>query len=353
MNAHGIADIATHAATEPRADTNARAEEKPLLAIRDLRTCFHTSGGVVRAVDGVTLDVFPGECLGVVGESGSGKSVTFSSVMGLVKAPGRIETGSITFAGRELVGMTPKEMRRLRGKEIAMTMQDALAALNPALTVGEQIMEVLHAHDDTLAAGGRSRKSEARRRAIELMQLVGIPSASTRINDYPHQFSGGMRQRIMIAIALACKPRLLIADEPTTALDVTIQAQVLALIANLRKRLGMSVVLITHDLGVVLEHCDRVAVMYAGQIVETGTARQVIRDPRHPYTRGLLGSIPRLSDLGAKIRPIEGQVPDLINLGATCRFYSRCAQRTDACRTLIDMRSLDGGRQVRCILAEE
>ncbi|NML30555.1 ABC transporter ATP-binding protein [Paraburkholderia antibiotica] len=334
-------------AAQPRADPQA------LLRIRGLRTCFDTANGVVRAVDGVDLDVFPGECLGVVGESGSGKSVTFASVIGLVRSPGRIEAGSVEFGGRNLVGMERKELRRLRGKEIAMTMQDALAALNPALTVGEQLTEVLYAHDDTLPARGRARKTDANRKAIELMQMVGIPSAPTRLRDYPHQFSGGMRQRIMIAIALACRPRLLIADEPTTALDVTIQAQVLELIASLRKQLGMSVVLITHDLGVVVEQCDRVAVMYAGQIVETGTARQVIGNPRHPYTRGLLESIPRLSDPHAKIRPIEGQVPDLVDLPDVCRFYTRCPQRTERCRTSIDMHTLGDGRRVRCILAQE
>ncbi|SMG53159.1 peptide/nickel transport system ATP-binding protein/oligopeptide transport system ATP-binding protein/dipeptide transport system ATP-binding protein [Paraburkholderia susongensis] len=353
MNAPGALTMMNEMPAEAGTNPNAPAREKALLSIRGLRTCFDTSDGLVRAVDGVDLDVFPGECLGVVGESGSGKSVTFASVMGLVRAPGRIESGSIEFAGRELVGMSLKAMRRLRGKEIAMTMQDALAALNPALSVGEQLTEVLYAHDGALAAHGRSRKTEAHRKAVELMQMVGIPSAHERLRDYPHQFSGGMRQRIMIAIALACSPRLLIADEPTTALDVTIQAQVLELIASLRKRLGMSVVLITHDLGVVVEQCDRVAVMYAGQIVETGTARQVIGDPRHPYTRGLLDSIPRLSNLRARVRAIEGQVPDLVNLPDVCRFYSRCPQRTDACRTLIDMRSLSQGRQVRCILAEE
>ena len=330
-----------------------RTDERALLRIRGLRTCFDTAGGVVRAVDGVDLDVFPGECLGVVGESGSGKSVTFASVIGLVRSPGRIEAGSVEFDGQDLVGMSRKEIRRLRGKEIAMTMQDALAALNPALTVGEQLTEVLYAHDDALPTRSRARKAEAHRKAVELMQMVGIPSAQTRLRDYPHQFSGGMRQRIMIAIALACRPRLLIADEPTTALDVTVQAQVLELIASLRKRLGMSVVLITHDLGIVIEQCDRVAVMYAGQIVETGTAQQVIGDPRHPYTRGLLESIPRLSEPYAKIRPIEGQVPDLVNLPDVCRFYTRCPRRTESCRTLIDMHPLGGGRQVRCILAQE
>ncbi|MCL4747603.1 MAG: ABC transporter ATP-binding protein [Burkholderiaceae bacterium] len=324
----------------------------PLLAVRDLRTCFRTRSGVVAAVDGVTLELAKGECLGVVGESGSGKSVTFASVMGLVRRPGWIDRGSIEFDGRELVGLGEDAYRRIRGREMAMTMQDALTALNPALTVAEQIIEVLLAHDGTLPARGRARAAAARDKAISLVELVGIPAAASRLRDYPHQFSGGMRQRIMIAIALACSPRLLIADEPTTALDVTIQAQVLELIADIRARLGMSVVLITHDLGVVAEYCERVAVMYAGQVVESGPTREVIDDPRHPYTRGLLASIPRLSDLERRIHPIEGQVPSLIDMPAQCRFYSRCEQRGDACRQPVAMRRVSQAREVRCVLEQ-
>lgn len=325
---------------------------QPVLSVRDLRTCFKTSHGIVRAVSGVSLDVYPGECLGIVGESGSGKSVTFASVMGLVKKPGWIEDGQILYHGRDLVQADDQEMRALRGRDIAMTMQDALTALNPALTVGEQILEVLHAHADDLPRG-RAGRIEAKRRAVEMLELVGIPSPADRLKEYPHQFSGGMRQRIMIAIALACRPRLLIADEPTTALDVTIQAQVLELIADIRARLGMSVVLITHDLGVVAEHCDRVVVMYAGQVVETGPTREVIRAPKHPYTEGLLASIPRLSDLSLPIRPIQGQVPELIDLPPECRFIGRCPKRTPECRRGIDMRPAGPGRAARCILAGE
>ena len=324
----------------------------PLLAVRDLRTCFRTRAGVVAAVDGVGLDVAPGECLGVVGESGSGKSVTFASVMGLVRHPGWIERGSIRFDGRELVGLPEASYRELRGGAIAMTMQDALTALNPALTVGEQIAEVLVAHDRTLPKGRRTRAAAVRDRSIEMMRLVGIPAAEGRLADYPHQFSGGMRQRIMIAIALACRPRLLIADEPTTALDVTIQAQVLELIADMRARLGMSVVLITHDLGVVAEYCERVAVMYAGQVVEVGPTREVIDDPRHPYTRGLLDSIPRLAQPDRRIRPIDGQVPSLVDLPPQCRFLARCEHRRDACRAPIDMRRVSAAREVRCVLQQ-
>ncbi len=328
------------------------AAQAPILAIRDLRTCFRTAQGLVTAVDGVSLDVYPGESLGVVGESGSGKSVTFASVMGLIRRPGWIEGGSIRYRDEELTRLAPAKLRALRGRDIAMTMQDALTALNPALTVGEQIEEVLRAHDDTLPRGRAGRRA-ARERALEMLKLVGIPSPESRLKEYPHQFSGGMRQRIMIAIALACRPRLLIADEPTTALDVTIQAQVLDLIADIRARLGMSLVLITHDLGVVAEHCDRVVVMYAGQIVEYGPTRQVIDEPRHPYTQGLLQSIPRLSRLGETIRPIQGQVPELVDLPPFCRFHNRCPYRRDACLVPVPMHELPGGRGARCIRIEE
>lgn len=325
----------------------------PVLEIENLKTCFDTRDGMVTAVDGVSLKVNKGECLGIVGESGSGKSVTFGSVMGLVKKPGFIAEGSIRFNGRELVGLEDKTYRHLRGKEIAMTMQDALTALNPAYTVSDQIIEVLIAHDDDLSGSSRAKKKQARLKAIEMMRLVGIPAAETRLDDYPHQFSGGMRQRIMIAIALSCMPTLLIADEPTTALDVTIQAQVLELIADIQSKMGMSVVLITHDLGVVAEYCDRVMVMYAGQIVESGPTRAIIDNPQHPYTQGLLNSIPRLSDLNYKITPIEGSVPDLIGLAPQCRFMGRCVKATDTCKSLVQMRDNGAGRQVRCINAED
>jgi oligopeptide/dipeptide ABC transporter ATP-binding protein len=320
----------------------------PLLRVQGLKTYFRTRQGLVKAVDGVDLDVYPGECLGLVGESGSGKSVALASVIGLVRNPGWIEGGTIQFAGRELTRLDEQAMRELRGKEIALIMQDALTALNPAFTVANQIIEVLAAHGE--ARDARRSKQALRAQAAEIMRLVGIPAAESRLDDYPHQFSGGMRQRIMIAIALACRPKLLIADEPTTALDVTIQAQVLELIAELRVRLGMSVVLITHDLGVVAEYCDRVAVMYAGQVVETGPTREVIADPKHPYTQGLLRSIPRLEHLDQAIEPIEGQVPELVDLPDECRFYGRCRHRQERCRTSIAMRTLPGTRQTRCIL---
>lgn len=322
----------------------------PVLEIENLKTCFDTREGMVTAVDGVSLAVNKGECLGIVGESGSGKSVTFASVMGLVKSPGFIADGAIRFEGRDLVGLDPREYRKLRGKEIAMTMQDALTALNPAYTVSNQIIEVLMEHDETLTGSKRARHRQAREKAIEMMNLVGIPAAESRLDEYPHQFSGGMRQRIMIAIALACTPTLLIADEPTTALDVTIQAQVLELIADIQEKLGMSVVLITHDLGVVAEYCDRVIVMYAGQVVESGPTQDVIEDPQHPYTQGLLNSIPRLSDLHRRIVPIKGSMPDLVQMAPQCRFLERCTQSTKACSDLVHMRDIGNGRSVRCIL---
>ena len=320
-----------------------------LLTIDSLHTEFPTRHGVVRAADGVSLDVRRGECLGVVGESGSGKSVTFASVMRLVRPPGRIVSGSIVFDGRDLTQLDDAAMRRLRGKDMAMTMQDALTALNPAIRVGTQIVEVLRAHDDGEA--GRSHGA-ARRRAVELLKMVGIPDAERRVDDYPHQFSGGMRQRVMIAIALACRPKLLIADEPTTALDVTVQAQVLELIAELRAALGMSVVLITHDLGIVADYCDRVAVMYAGQVVETGPTMEVLTRPVHPYTSGLLRSVPRLERLTDPVRPIPGQMPDLSAPATACRFLPRCSQGRAACEHPIDMRQLGAGRAARCVLAE-
>ena len=323
-------------------------EAAPLLHIQQLKTCFRTRYGVVNAVDGVSLEVYQGECLGVVGESGSGKSVTFASVMGLVKTPGWIAEGAIHFNGQDLLQLDEAAYRALRGKDIAMTLQDALTALNPAYTVAEQIIEVLLAHDQSLSGRHRQRRRQARAKALEMLQLVGIPSAEERLDDYPHQFSGGMRQRIMIAIALACRPRLLIADEPTTALDVTIQAQVLELIADIRQQLGMSVVIITHDLGVVAEYCERVVVMYAGQIVESGPTQAVINMPQHPYTQGLLASIPRLGQQQA-IVPIEGTVPELIDLPPQCRFYQRCRQAMTDCQQPIAMRTIAAERQVRCI----
>ena len=327
------------------------APAPPVLRIRGLCTEFPTPRGPLPAVQDVSLDVPAGACVGVVGESGSGKSVTFASVMGLVRAPGKVTAGQVWLQATDLRTLDDAAMRLVRGKQVAMTMQDALTALNPGLTVEQQLVEVILAHDDDVSSQPWwQRRSAARTRAIEMMALVGIPSPESRLQDYPHQFSGGMRQRIMIAIALACKPRLLIADEPTTALDVTIQAQVLELITSLRKTLGMSVVLITHDLGVVAEQCDHVVVMYAGQVVEYGTAAEVIGTPLHPYTRALLRATPRVEDLAQAVLPIAGTVPDMVNFPAQCHFLARCPQRQESCRTRVPLDFTPGTHQARCLL---
>ncbi|MCC7426799.1 MAG: ABC transporter ATP-binding protein [Alphaproteobacteria bacterium] len=317
-----------------------------LLSVRDLRTVFPTRRGIVQAVDGVDLDVMPGEALGVVGESGSGKSVTFLSVLGLIRPPGTVTAETLRFEGFDLMRLSATERRRLRGRAMALTMQDALSALNPAFTVGTQIMEGLLTHG--IVANARAAREEA----VALMGRVGIPSAAARVDEYPHQFSGGMRQRIMIAIALAARPRLLIADEPTTALDVTIRAQVLDLIDDLRQSEGMALVLITHDLGVVAERTERLAVMYAGQIVETGPTAAVLAAPRHPYTRGLLASLPRLDAPDSPIQAIPGQVPDLTRLPPGCRFRERCPLAVAACAEPVLLAPVGPDRAARCIRTE-
>ena len=297
-----------------------------LLAVKDLRTYFHTEDGVARAVDGVSFQVERGEILGVVGESGCGKSVTSLSIMGLVDDPGRIEEGSsIRFDGRELTSLSEKEMRQIRGNDIAMIFQEPMTSLNPVFRVGGQIVEALRLHRNL----GRK---DARARAIELLELVGIPVPERRVDEYPHQLSGGMRQRVMIAMALANEPDLLIADEPTTALDVTIQAQILELLLELRREMGMGVMLITHDLGVVAEVCDRVVVMYAGQVVEEGPVDDIFRQPAHPYTQGLLAAVPRPDRTGGSCAVIPGTVPPPTNWPSGCRFRDRCPYAWDVCR---------------------
>ncbi|MGF6479151.1 ABC transporter ATP-binding protein [Paraburkholderia sp. JPY419] len=318
----------------------------PILRIRGLRTQFPTDRSLVRAVDGVDLDVHRGECLGVVGESGSGKTVTFLSALGLIAPPGVVKADSIEWEGRDIAHLSAAAMRALRGREIALTMQDALTALNPALTIGTQINEVLVAHGAVHSAAAR------RQRAQELLHLVGIPEPASRLRAYPHQLSGGMRQRAMIAVALACAPRLLIADEPTTALDVTVQAQVLELLSELRMKLNMSVVLITHNLAVVAEHCDRVAVMYAGQVVETGPAARVIAEPRHPYTAGLLASLPALEHPELPLTPMPGRAPDPARWPEGCRFAERCPLREAACSAPQPLRAVGDG-EARCWKARE
>lgn len=298
---------------------------RKLLSVRNLKTSFFTHVGEVKAVRGISFDVNEGEVLGIVGESGSGKSVTSLSIMGLLQYPGRVVDGEILLNGEDILTYSKNQMRRVRGKEIAMIFQDPMTSLNPVYTIGNQIMEMILEHE-------KMSRREARARAIEMLKLVGIPAAEKRIDSYPHEFSGGMRQRVMIALALSCNPKLLIADEPTTALDVTIQAQILSLIKSLNKQFGMTTMLITHDLGVVATVCDKVAVMYGGLIMEYGTADEIFYHPRHPYTMGLLGSIPHV-DGGEKRRliPIDGTPPDLINPPKGCPFSTRCKYCMNVC----------------------
>ena len=298
-----------------------------LLDVRDLQTQFATSGGIVRAVDGVSWDVQAGETVALVGESGCGKSVSALSVMRLVAAPaGRILCGEILFKGRDLLTLSEDEMRRIRGREITMIFQEPMTSLNPVLTIGRQVTETMEIHLGLTPAQSRAR-------AAEILTLVGIAEPERRLGQYPHQFSGGMRQRIMIAMALACNPALILADEPTTPLDVTIQAQILELLKDLSRKLGVAMLMITHNLGVVARYADRVNVMYAGRIVERGTAREIYANPRHPYTLGLLRSVPRLDEpKKAKLAPIPGQPPDLTRLPPGCSFAPRCAFAIERCR---------------------
>ncbi|MBN9499977.1 MAG: ABC transporter ATP-binding protein [Alphaproteobacteria bacterium] len=298
----------------------------PLLEIEDLRTWFFTSDGVVRAVDGVSYSVAPGETLAVVGESGCGKSVTAMSVLRLLPSPpARIVSGAIRFEGRDLLTASEAEMRKIRGNEISMIFQEPMTSLNPVLTVGHQIAETLELHQGLSAA-------DAQARAVEMLEIVRIPEAKRRAQEYPHQLSGGMRQRVMIAMALACKPKLLIADEPTTALDVTIQAQILELMLELKEQVGAAIVLITHDLGVVAETAQRVVVMYAGRKVEEATVADLFARPMHPYTRGLMGSIPRLAGGAKRLTEIPGIVPRLNQPIIGCAFAERCAFVKERCR---------------------
>ena len=298
----------------------------PLLEVRDLRTEFRTGAGVVRAVDGISYTVDPGETVAIVGESGSGKSVGALSVLRLIPdPPGRITQGQILFAGRDIMRLSAAEMREVRGGEIGMVFQEPMTSLNPVLSIGRQITETLEQHRGMDAP-------EARKRAVELLGLVGIADAARRLKQYPHQLSGGMRQRIMIAIALACDPKLIIADEPTTALDVTIQAQILELMKDLTRRLNVALIIITHNLGVVARYANRVNVMYAGRMVESGPAGDVYHNPRHPYTMALLRSVPRLDrPRQERLDPVEGQPPDLTKLDGGCAFRPRCRFATDAC----------------------
>lgn len=317
-------------------------DDRLLLQVKGLRTWFHTFRGVVRAVDDVSFDIRVGEVLAVVGESGGGKSVTGFSVIRLIDEPGRIESGEVLFAGRDLMKLSEREMNRVRGKDISMVFQDAMTSLNPVYTIGQQIDEVLRLHTSM----GRA---DRRRASVELLRSVGISNPEGRLGSYPHQFSGGMRQRVVIAIALAARPRLIIADEPTTALDVTVQAQILRLMTDLIHAEGCSLMLITHDLAVVSEIADRINVMYCGRIVESGPARAVIDGSLHPYTLGLINSIPDLNREQGRFKTIPGIVPNMFDLPRGCRFSPRCERAQDLCRTSApDLRELEPGHCVAC-----
>jgi len=324
--------------------------EKPLLQVRDLKTYFHTEAGTAKAVDGVSFDIREGEVLGLVGESGSGKSVTALSIIRLIPdPPGKIVGGSIAYKGQDLLQLSWEDIRKVRGNEISMIFQEPMTSLNPVFTIGMQVMEVILQHNNV------SRK-EAFDRAVNMLELVGIPDAARRMNDYPHQFSGGMRQRVMIAIALACDPSLLIADEPTTALDVTIQAQILELMLKVKdERKNAAILLITHNLAVVAETCHRVMVMYGGKIQEIAPVRELFRNPQHPYTKGLLASLPAVDgSRHARLQTIPGNVPSILDLPVGCKFVTRCPERLDKCFTyeppLIEV---SPGHWVRCVLVEK
>ncbi len=323
---------------------------EPLLSIRGLVTEFATADGVVHAVDGVSYDVYPGETVGVVGESGSGKSVTVMSLLGLIpQPPGRIAGGEVLLEGRDLLQLDSKELRKVRGKEVAMIFQDPMTSLNPVLTVGEQIAEAITSH-------AQVAKDEVRRRCVALLELVGVPNPSDRFDQYPHEYSGGMRQRAMIAMAIANQPKILIADEPTTALDVTIQAQVLEVLAAAQRETNAGTILITHDLGVIAEMADRVVVMYGGRVVETGSVDEIFHSPKHPYTLGLLSSLPRPNVDMERLLPIPGNPPSLINLPSGCAFHPRChlGEGRSSCRTEIPpLHQLGDGRHSACHFHDE
>jgi oligopeptide/dipeptide ABC transporter ATP-binding protein len=319
------------------------AGREALLSVEDLRVYFRTRRGTVHAVNGISFDIAAGETLGIVGESGCGKSVTSLAILGILARNGRVASGRALFGGRDLLRMSDRELRRVRGREIAMIFQDPMTSLNPVLTIGRQIREALETHLGV-------RKDEATRRTADLLDRVGIPSPEARLRDYPHQFSGGMRQRAMIAMALACEPKLLIADEPTTALDVTIQAQILDLLRELVSERNTALILITHDLGVVAGMCERVNVMYAGMFMETGAADQLFGSPRHPYTLGLLQSVPRLdAPRGGRLRPIEGQPRDMLRAPEACPFQPRCRYEVEQSRREVPpLRELERGHHVAC-----
>jgi oligopeptide/dipeptide ABC transporter ATP-binding protein len=314
-----------------------------VLSVHNLSTLFEVPGQPIVAVDDVSFEIRKGETLGLVGESGSGKSVTAFSIVQLLQSPGRVAAGRVVFQGKDLLGASEAEVRRVRGAGIGLIFQEPMAALNPVMRVGDHIVEALTVH-------GLARRREARARAIELLRAVKITDPEKRVDDYPHQLSGGMRQRVMIAVALACRPPLVIADEPTTALDVTVQAQILDLLRDMKKQFDLSLLLITHDLGVIAETADRVAVMYTGRIVEEGDVRDIFRNPLHPYTQGLLASIPG-GDAGSRLRAIEGSVPSLATLPPGCTFATRCPYRMEVCTTAVPaLVEIEAGHRVRCYL---
>jgi oligopeptide/dipeptide ABC transporter ATP-binding protein len=326
---------------------------EPLLSIRELAVEFSTEDGVVHAVDGISYDVFPGETLGIVGESGSGKSVSTMSILGLIpQPPGRIVSGTAMFQGKDLLKMKKRELRQFRGDEIAMVFQDPMTSLNPVIKIGDQLAEAIETHYP------KEPKEKVKARVIELLRLVGVPNPAQRYTQYPHEFSGGMRQRAMIAMSIANSPSLLIADEPTTALDVTIQAQVLEVLKTVQAETSAATILITHDLGIVAELCERVIVMYAGKIVEHGDVHTIFQNPRHPYTIGLMDSLPKLTDDEEWLRPIPGQPPSLINRPSGCAFHPRCflSQGRLRCHEEVPpLRTADGGvgHTSACHFAEE
>ena len=315
---------------------------EPILKVRDLKTYFYMEEGVVKAVDGVSFELFPNEVLGIVGETGSGKSVTVKSIMRLIKPPGKIVGGEVLYNGTDILKLPEREMYRIRGKEISMIFQDPMSSLNPLYTIGDQLMETIIQHTGV-------DKRKAYMRAVEMLERVGIPEAEKRMNSYPFEFSGGMRQRVVIAIALSCNPKILIADEPTTALDVTIQAQILELMKELQKDFKMGLIFITHDLGVIAEMANRIMVMYGGKQMEMGSSDDIFYRPRHPYTKMLLRSIPRVDKKLDRLEPIPGQPPRMVNIPPVCPFLPRCPRRIGKCKeTLPDMVEIEPGHFVRC-----
>jgi len=322
-------------------------QKKPLLEVHELTVHFFTEEGVVRAVENVSFEIYPGEVLGLVGESGCGKTVTGLSLLRLIPIPpGRVVNGDILFDGKSLLGLEEKEMEKVRGNDIAMIFQEPMTSLNPVFTIGDQIMEAIILHQ-------RLDKTEAKKRAIEMLDRVKIPSPEKRMDSYPHQLSGGMRQRAMIAMALSCQPKLLVADEPTTALDVTIQAQILHLLKEIQGEMGMSVILITHDLGVISEIADRLAVMYAGRIFEYGPIEAIFTRMRNPYTYGLMRSIPQLTEQRGRLYAIPGQVPDPMHLPVGCKFHPRCHMMIEDCKKGEPMYQVSGDQLSRCIRWKE